>query len=236
MEIVFLGINDAGWEIYEWLCDRAGVDVSALITTKGQLSLVERLQPDLIVAVGYQHIVPSEILSVPDLGSINVHPGYLPHTRGFNPNVWSIVEGLPAGATIHYMEPSVDTGEIIARRQIESCFEDTGKSLYRRIETACAELFTESWPDIESGNIETIEQSEGEATYHLKSDFEELCDIDPTETYEAKELIDILRALTFPPFHNAYLDVEGERYFIEVDITPEPEADEPDRVGTISSY
>ena len=236
MDVVFLGTNDAGWEIYEWLCDRDGVTVEALVTTEEQLSLVERLEPDVVVAVGYRHIVPEEVLAVPSEGCLNVHPGYLPHGRGFNPNVWSIVEGLPAGATIHYMDPGIDTGEIVARRRVESTFADTGRSFYRRIERACVDLFEETWPAIEAGEAESTEQSEAEATYHYRADFEELCRIDPEERYEAKELVDVLRALTFPPFDNAFLEVDGERYYVEVEVTPEGEAGDVDRVGTLSSY
>lgn len=236
MDVVFLGINDAGWEIYEWLCDREGVSVEALVTTEEQLSLVERLEPDVVVAVGFRHIVPEEVLEIPERGCINVHPGYLPHARGFNPNVWSIVEGVPAGATMHYMDPGVDTGDVIARRRVETTFADTGRSLYRRIERACIELFEEAWPDVEADEVETTEQTDEEATYHYKSDFEELCRIDPEERYEARELVDVLRALTFPPFDNAFLEVDGERYYVEVEITPADESEDVDRVGTLSSY
>lgn len=236
MDVVFLGINDAGWEIYEWLCDREGVNVEALVTTEEQLSLVERLEPDVVVAVGYRHIVPEEVLAVPEEGCINVHPGYLPHGRGFNPNVWSIVEDLPAGATVHYMDAGVDTGDVIARREVDSTFADTGRSLYRRIERACVDLFEAVWPDVEAGTVEATEQTDEEATYHYKSDFEELCRIDPEERYEAKELIDVLRALTFPPFDNAFLEIDGERYYVEVEVTPADEAEGVDRVGTLSSY
>lgn len=236
MDVAFLGMNDAGWEIYDWLCRQNGVNVLALITTKKQLELVKKLKPDLVVSSGYQYILPDEVIAVPENGCINVHPGFLPQTRGFNPNVWSIIEELPAGATIHYMDAGIDTGDVIARRRVDKSFEDTGKSVYKRIERACVDLFVDTWPDIESGSVDTISQEDGEATHHYKSEFEELCEIRPEETYEAKKLIDILRALTFPPFNNAFMEVDGERYYIEVDITPTSEADEVDRVGTLSSY
>jgi methionyl-tRNA formyltransferase len=236
MDIVFLGINDIGWEIYNWLCDRSGVTVRALVTRPDQISLVERLDPDIVVAVGYAHIVPEEILAVPSEGCVNVHPGYLPHARGYNPNVWSIVEDLPAGATVHYMDPGVDTGDIIARMTVESTFADTGKSLYERIERACFELFREAWSDIEDGNVNVTEQDDSESTHHYQSDFESLCRLDPDRQYTPKELLDILRALTFPPFNNARLDVDGETYYIEVDITKEDEVEDTDQSELISSY
>ena len=101
MDLVFLGVNDIGWDIYQWLCDRESVTVHGLATTESQLDLVREFEPDVVVAAGFGNIVPPEILDIPDEGCINVHPGYLPHLRGYNPNVWSIVEDRPAGASIH---------------------------------------------------------------------------------------------------------------------------------------
>lgn len=236
MDLVFLGVNNTGWEIYEWLCNRDGVNVQALITTREQLSLIRELKPDIVVGVGYQHIIPDEYLSVPEEGCINVHPGYLPHTRGFNPNVWSIVEDLPAGVTIHYMDAGIDTGDIIARCQVDDSFEDTGKSLYRRIETASVELFIDTWPDIESGEIDPIQQVDEEATFHEKSDFKELCQIDPAQKYTAKEFLNILRALTFPPFDNAFVEIDGTKYYLEIEINASDENKENDQFGMVSSY
>lgn len=236
MEVVFLGANNVGFELYEWLCDRAGVEVRAMLTERGQLDLVRSLEPDIVVAAGFRHVVPPEVLSVPDRGCLNVHPGLLPETRGFNPNVWSIVEDHPAGVTLHYMDDGVDTGPIVAKRRVPTDFSDTGKTLYERLEAASIELFTETWPRIEAGDVTPIEQDDENATTHQKADFVDLCALDPEAEYTVKELLDVLRALTFPPFANAYLELDGERYYVDVDITPESEIDEEPSVGRLSSY
>ena len=236
MDLVFLGTNNVGLEIYEWLCDRESVTVHALLTTEGQLEHVERIEPDVVVAVGYEHVVPPDVLEIPDEGCINVHPGYLPHTRGFNPNVWSIVDDLPAGATMHYMDEGIDTGDIIARTEVATSFADTGRDVYERVESACFDLFTETWPRIERGEVDPTAQEDIEVTFHTKRDFENLCELDPEAEYTVEEFLDILRALTFPPFNNAEIDVGGERYFIDLSITPEADVDEDGRYGSISAY
>lgn len=236
MDIVFLGANDAGFAMYDWLCDRSSVTVHALVTTPDQLSLVSELEPELVVAAGFDHIVPPEILQVPDRGCLNVHPGLLPYARGFNPNVWSIVEGLPAGVTIHRMDEGIDTGDIIATREVSVSFDDTGKDLYKRLEKASYELFVETWPEIERGTIEPTEQDDTEATYHEQADFTDLCALDPDAEYTVRELLDRLRALTFPPFNNAYIDIDDDRYYVEVSITPESEAETQERVGLLDAY
>jgi methionyl-tRNA formyltransferase len=218
MDTVFLGVNNFGWEIYEWLCDRNSVTVRALITEPDQLELVHQIQPDVIVASGFGEIVPESVLEIPDRGAINVHPGYLPHTRGYNPNVWSIVEKHPAGVSIHLMESEVDAGDIIARREVEESFDDNGKTLYKKIEAAAVDLFVDTWPDIEDDTFDTISQDDSKAMSHQKQDFRDLCELDPEAEYRVKDLLDILRALTYPPFDNAYVELEDEKYYLEIDI------------------
>jgi methionyl-tRNA formyltransferase len=234
MDVVFLGVNNFGWDIYEWLCERDTVEVRALITESDQLDLLEYIEPELVVASGFGEILSPETLSIPERGCINVHPGYLPNTRGYNPNVWSIVEDQPAGVSIHYMTEEIDQGDILGRREVDKTFEDTGKSLYDRIERAAVDLFKETWPAIEDGTVDPISQDEEAANSHLKQDFVDLCEIDPRETYEAKELLDILRALTFPPFDNAYLEVDGEKYYVDVEIREASNENSED--GFISGY
>lgn len=221
VEVVFLGVNDAGMRVYEWLCDQEGVFVRSLLTTKEQLSTIKDCPPDLVVSCGYRHIVPEEILEIPEMGCVNLHPAYLPYNRGANPNVWSIIDGTPAGVTLHYMDPSLDTGDIIARQKVETDFADTGKDLYQRLEDAQIDLFKETWPDLRSGNVVRTEQVDTEGTYHRTGEFEDLCEIDRDETVRVKEFLDRLRALTFPPYDNAKIEVKDETYYIDIDVRRE---------------
>ncbi|WP_436930030.1 methionyl-tRNA formyltransferase [Halosimplex halobium] len=221
LEVIFLGVNDAGMRVYEWLCERDDVFVRSLLTTEDQLSVIPEVKPDYVVSCGYRHIVPEEILNVPTEGCLNLHPAYLPYNRGANPNVWSIVEGTPAGVTLHYMDPGVDTGDIIARREVQNDFSDTGKDLYERLEDAQVNLFQEVWPRVVGGDITPSEQDLSEGTSHQTSEFDTLCRLEPDETVRVKDFLDRLRALTFPPYDNAKIEVNGETYYVEIDIKRE---------------
>jgi len=222
VEIVFLGLNNFGEEIYQWLCERDDTDVIALLTEREQLSLVRKVEPELVISAGFRHIVPKDVLEIPDRGAVNLHPSYLPYNRGANPNVWSIVESTPAGVTIHRMTPEIDAGDIVARRQIRKRPDDTGKTLYERQNTAIVELFVENWPAIRDNNAdETPQDSEG--TFHTKAEFPELFELDLDSEERVGDLIDRLRALTYPPYHNAYFEVDGDRYYLEITVTPESE-------------
>lgn len=218
LDLVFLGFNDAGKEIYDWLIDQEEVNVKALLTTKEQLKLVRQIEPDIAISVGYRHIVPEDIIEIPERGILNLHPSYLPYGRGANPNVWSIVDEDPAGVTLHFMNESLDTGEIIAQERVDKNFSDTGKDLHKRLEEAQVELFKENWPDIIDNSIETEAQQRDEGTYHKSTEFDELCEIDLDKEYRVEEFLNILRALTFPPYKNAYVEKNGEKYYIELNI------------------
>lgn len=191
----------------------------SILTTKDQLRIIKNVEPDYIVSCGYQHIVPESILTIPTKGCLNLHPAYLPYNRGANPNVWSIIEGTPAGVTLHYMDPGIDTGDIVARRKVETAFSDSGKDLHKRLEDAQLELFQDVWSDILSDNISVVEQDENQGTYHQTSEFETLCELNPDEEVRVKEFLDRLRALTFPPYNNAKIEIDDETYYVEVDIS-----------------
>lgn len=221
VEVVFLGLNDIGERVYGWLTEREDADVLAILTEPDQLPVIKQLDPTLVISAGFRHIVPDDILAVPERGTVNFHKAYLPYNRGANPNVWSIVEDGPAGVSLHYMTADIDSGPVINRREVPVYPDDTGLSLYERLEREQFDQFTESWPEIRDGDAPTTTQDTTQGTSHYKQDFVDLWCIDREETVRAGDLLDRLRALTFPPFKNAYFEQEGERYYVEVNITKE---------------
>jgi len=218
INLVFLGVNDAGMRVYDWLCDREEVFVHSLLTTEAQLSVIENVQPEFVVSCGFSHLVPERILNVPERGCLNLHPAYLPYNRGANPNVWSMVDGTPPGVTLHYMDANIDTGDIIARRRVETDFADTGKDLHERLEDAQVDLFRDIWSDVVEGDYSVMEQSDDAGTFHRTDEFEDLCRLDPDEKVRVRDLLDRLRALTFSPYDNAEIEVDGKTYHVEIDI------------------
>lgn len=180
---------------------------------------IEALKPDLLVSVHFGYILPDVILGLPPLGCVNLHPAYLPHNRGAYPNVWSIVEGTPAGVTLHYMDQEIDTGDIIARRQVKVRPTDTGQSLYERLEETEFALFIDTWPALLSGRTPRLPQNRGEGREHRVRDVDQIDCIDLDATYRAGDLIDILRARTFPPHRGAYFLHEGRRIYLRLELT-----------------
>jgi len=72
------------------------------------------VKPDLIIAVHLRKILHKKIFSLALKGAINIHPSLLPKYRGLSPQHQAIMHGdSESGVTVHYINDTVDTGEII---------------------------------------------------------------------------------------------------------------------------
>jgi len=179
---------------------------------------IKMLEPEMGISAFFGYIIPKQILELFPRGCINVHPAFLPFNRGAFPNVWSIVDGTPAGATIHWVDAGVDTGDIIAQREVEVEPVDTGQTLYRRLEQACVDLFQETWPLLREGKAPRIPQPVGVGTSHRVKDVEKIDEIELNRKYTARYLLDILRARTFPPYPGAYFWAKGRKVYVRVQL------------------
>lgn len=75
------------------------------------------LEADLMI-LGGAPIVKAPILQMPRIGTLNAHQGPLPQVRGMNVIEWALLEGIPPTITVHFVDPGVDTGDIIALKRI----------------------------------------------------------------------------------------------------------------------
>ncbi|MCF8275954.1 MAG: dTDP-4-amino-4,6-dideoxyglucose formyltransferase [Flavobacteriales bacterium] len=170
---------------------------------------------DLIISYHCRQLFPSEIVRT--VRCINIHPGFNPYNKGWYPGVFSIANGLPAGATIHEIDEKIDNGPIIAQKRIEILPEDTSGTVYPKIIEAEYELLEEWFMPMLTGKYTTfLPKEKGNLNY--KKDFYALQELDLKEKLTMKDCINKLRALTHPPFQNAfYLDKEtGDRIYISV--------------------
>jgi methionyl-tRNA formyltransferase len=54
------------------------------------------------------------------LGVLNAHMGLLPAYRGMNVAEWAALEGAPVGCTVHLIDTGIDTGPILATREVDT--------------------------------------------------------------------------------------------------------------------
>jgi len=115
-----------------------------------------------------------------------------------------MLNGLPAGVTIHEMVGEIDGGPVICQSQVEIRKDDTSESLYERILDEELLLIHERIDKIIAHDYETYQPPEG--NYNSYKDFKRLCAIDPDRVGTFAEFYDIIRALSHSGYKNAHLN------------------------------
>lgn len=106
----------------EFLARKKGIDVLAIDSLKSQpgYDVIAGLDLDLlVVAGGWHEKIPTAVLSLPRMGSINVHPSLLPEFRGTSVTRWQVLEGVKtSGVTIHEMDGEFDSGRTLSQSSV----------------------------------------------------------------------------------------------------------------------
>ena len=202
-------------ERFERLCGQTGIP----IICPGELS-PERLASgpgELAVSAYYGYILKPDIIRCFERGIINFHPGLLPHNRGTNSNVWPLVDGSPAGVSLHYIDAEIDTGPLLLQRSVQVLPSDSAQTLHGRLERAMVDLFREHWPALRDGRIDARPQPPG-GSLHYRRELALLKNLDMDARMTMREAINLLRACTFPPHPGAHFEIEGRRYQVEINI------------------
>jgi methionyl-tRNA formyltransferase len=119
--------------------------------------LVKADRPDVLVLGGTRVIKP-HLLEIPGRATVNGHPGLLPWLRGSASVGWALHKDLPQGATSHFVDPGIDTGDIIIRRELPVHRTDTYESLCSRVAILAAELMAETLRFFERGDVPRVPQ------------------------------------------------------------------------------
>jgi len=83
------------------------------------LKLLAALNIDWIVLAGYMRLIGTVLLTAFPKKIINIHPSLLPKYKGLNAIKQAIDNNdNELGATIHYVDAGMDTGEIIEQEKI----------------------------------------------------------------------------------------------------------------------
>jgi len=135
------------------------------------LQYIKERKIDFVVSYGYRHIVRTDVLNYLKDRIINLHISYLPWNKGADPNLWSFLEDTPKGVTIHFMDEGIDTGDIIAQKELFfDCDHATLATTYAQLQAEMISLFRKTWPliDIRGGTIRRRQPAKG--TCHRLSD------------------------------------------------------------------
>ena len=127
---------------------------------------VRSFNPDIIIVVAFGQILSKDILDMPKYGCVNVHASLLPKYRGSAPIQWAVINGDEVtGVTTMRLDEGVDTGDMIAKRQVRLSDDETGGSLFDKLAVVGAELCVETMKMIEDGTAEYTPQKSVESTH-----------------------------------------------------------------------
>ncbi len=177
---------------------------------------------DYIILAWWPYIIKSPLLSITKKGIINFHPSLLPYNKGKHYNFWTIVEDTPFGVSLHFVDGTIDGGDIIFQETIQKDWTDTGQTLYMRAQKVMFELFCKSYEKIRRGDFTRIKQETGVGSFHFGKELTAASRIDINKEYKARDLINLIRAKTFPPHPGAWFEDGNEKFEIFIEIKKIP--------------
>lgn len=225
MKYAFAGNRDIGSRVLEFLVTR-GHQARALLLTdeddewtratrryaelpdsavfRGKQGLepasdfLASLDLDYIIGIHHPYIIEKSLLALPRHGFLNLHPAYLPYNREWHTRSWAILDGTPAGATLHEMSDELDQGDMIHQKQIEISPAATANSLYRRLKDTEFEVFEEAISSIERLELSCTPQQADAGTSHRTKELsaEEPAKLDLDRNDSLRDLMIRRRALS----------------------------------------
>jgi len=114
------------------------------INHPGVVALARELKPDLLCVFGTS-LIRGDLLKEGRLGIANLHGGLSPEYRGADCTFWALYNGEPEkiGCTLHWIDPGIDTGGLIAHISPEIGAGDDELKLFWRAVQSSAEVYAE---------------------------------------------------------------------------------------------
>lgn len=173
---------------------------------------IQNASPDLILLVGWRKLIPQTIYKIPKYGTINMHDGLLPKYRGFAPINWAIVNGeKETGVTLHFVDKTADTGDIILQKKVSITLEDTASDVYNRILELVPELINELLNLVETKNFTIISQK-GKKGFFCSRRFPKDGKINWND--DRIKIYNLIRGLS-NPYPNAFCNYNKQTIFIK---------------------
>jgi len=173
---------------------------------------------ELLILAWWPKILPKSLIDIPRRGVVNFHPSLLPYNRGKHYNFWTIVEDSPFGVSLHLVNEGVDQGDVLFQASIAKTWEDSGGSLYLAAKQAMVALFETHYEDLVTGNYVRKPQDLAKGSFHLAKELEPASEVFLDKPYQGRDLLNLLRARTFPGNPSCYFHDGGKKYEVRISI------------------
>jgi methionyl-tRNA formyltransferase len=150
---------------------REGIELQmpAKATDPVFLDRLRALEPDVLFVVAYGKVLRADLLAIPRLASLNVHPSLLPRHRGATPIPAAILAGdARTGVTIQKVGLELDAGDVLCTAETAIEPEETAGELAARLAELSAELSERALELVASARADYAPQDDAAATYCAK--------------------------------------------------------------------
>jgi len=211
--LVFLGrgLNEAGWAPLEAIA-AAHSHFCTVVARHEDVPAT----PDLGMLLGYERIVPEDVLRLPRLGFVLFHSSDLPRGRGWAPIYYTMTQRLPLVQTLLFAAPGVDEGNLIAKAHYPLAGSETEREVRRIDDALTLRLFEDSLAPLLAGKVSGKPQDSKDATWWPRRRPEDSA-VDPARPL--CDLVDHLRAL--PAAAPAFFQYGGRRFRIRLEAEDE---------------
>jgi phosphoribosylglycinamide formyltransferase-1 len=111
---------------------------------------------ELICLAGFMRILSASFVARWQGRIINIHPSLLPSFRGLHTHARAIAAGVKVhGCTVHFVEPELDSGPIIAQASVEVRDDDTPETLSARVLAQEHALYPAALALVAAGRVRT---------------------------------------------------------------------------------
>jgi methionyl-tRNA formyltransferase len=147
--------------------------IEILQPEKLDLACIEKLKSfnaDFFLVFAYNKIFRKNVLEIPRLGIVGIHPSFLPKYRGSSPFQTALLDGQKqTGVTLYLLDEGVDSGPIIATSEpVLITDTDMSHALGMKLAEAGANLAIAALPRFVAGAITPKPQDEAQATLTRK--------------------------------------------------------------------
>lgn len=177
------------------------------------LETIKKLEIDIGFAIGWQRLIPKEILEEVKVGVFGMHGSAdnLPKGRGRSPMNWALILGRNNFFTnLFKYEDNVDGGGVLDTYRFEINSNDTIETLHFKNMLSMHTLIKKNFDAITANNFCLTKQDESEATYFPKRNPE---DGFVDWNIKTEHIINLSRALAYP-FPGCFSKVEGHEFTI----------------------
>lgn len=182
-----------------------------------------KLGCDLIICNSYSMLIRKDLLDIVNGNAVNIHGALLPENRGPNPIQWAIIRGQKeTGVTMHYMDYSYDTGDIIDQEVIPINEKDTWLMVNVRMPGKIRSILDNNLSKLLEGTNNRTPQDETRASENprLDADYPRI----DFEFMDDKEIHNLIRAQV-SPLKGAYIERGGDRVHLQKWISMEQVAE-----------